>query len=300
MITQGYLSRHFQGRGGMGDAALLDVAQDYALQFLSNEGIFELGVVLKGGTSLRKLRAGNAGRFSTDLDFAAPDADTGELLLDTLDGAELFDVRFSLTYRESLRARLVVTTPLGEPRIPARVEISPRPLWLPTEAMTPIALPVHGGYEFPLPDIPAPALEESMAEKLAAWRRRQKIRDLYDLYLFGQGALNEPLIRRLLVLKVWHDVVNDGLGSRPFDPAEIVAGIDANRMPSEDIGLLTRPVEPAKWMAHIRTRYVFVTNLDDEERSIARCNPGDSYKVSRLVEALREWSRGWVSSGEAP
>ena len=49
MITQGYLSRHFQGRRGMADAALLDVAQDYALQFLSSEGIFELGVVLKGG-----------------------------------------------------------------------------------------------------------------------------------------------------------------------------------------------------------------------------------------------------------
>ena len=52
-----------------------------------------------------------------------------------------------------------------------------------------------------------------MAEKLAAWRRRQKIRDLYDLFLFGQGSLNESLIRRLLVLKVWHDVVDDGLGA---------------------------------------------------------------------------------------
>ncbi len=231
---------------------LLDVAQDYALQFLSSEGIFELGVVLKGGTALRKLRAGNAGRFSTDLDFSAPDTDTGELLLDTLDGAELFDVRFSLAHRETLRARLVVTTPLGEPRIPARVEISPRPLWLPTRAMVPIALPVHAGYEFPLPSIPAPALEESMAEKLAAWRRRQKIRDLYDLFLFGQGSLNESLIRRLLVLKVWHDVVDDGLGARPFDPSEIVADIDVNRLPPEDIGLLTQPVEPAAWFPHVQ------------------------------------------------
>jgi predicted nucleotidyltransferase component of viral defense system len=66
MITQGYLSRHFQGKSGMADAALLDVAQDYALKFLHDQGIFELGAVLKGGTSLRKLRAGNAGRFSTE------------------------------------------------------------------------------------------------------------------------------------------------------------------------------------------------------------------------------------------
>ena len=193
MITQGYLSRHFQGRRGMADAALLDVAQDYALKFLSDQGLFDLGAVLKGGTSLRKLRAGNAGRFSTDLDFAAPDVETGELLLDTIDGAELFDVRFTLTDRETFRARLVVITPLGQPQVPARIEISPRALWLPTETMTPIDLPVHAGYEFSMPAIPAPALEESLSEKLAAWRRRRKIRDLYDLFLFGRGALNETL-----------------------------------------------------------------------------------------------------------
>jgi hypothetical protein len=78
MITQGYLARHFQGRSGMRDPALLDVAQDYALKYLHDQGAFELGIVLKGGTSLRKLRAGNAGRFSTDLDFATPDMETAE------------------------------------------------------------------------------------------------------------------------------------------------------------------------------------------------------------------------------
>jgi uncharacterized protein len=286
MITQGYLSRHFQGRRGMADAALLDVAQDYALKSSSDQGLFELGVVLKGGTSLRKLRAGNAGRFSTDLDFAAPDPDTGELLLDTIDGAELFDVRFTLADRETLRARLMVTTPLGQPQIPARIEISPRQVWLPTQAMNPIALPVHAGYEFSLPAIPAPALEESLSEKLAAWRRRQKIRDLYDLFLFGRGGFNDTLIRRLMVLKVWHDVVDDGLGTKPFDPAEIVADIDVRRLPPEDIGLLTQPVEPAVWLTNIRERYAFVTDLDDQERHVARCNPGDRYVVSKLVEQV--------------
>ena len=287
MITQGYLSRHFQGRRGMADAALLDVAQDYALKFLSDQGVFDLGAVLKGGTSLRKLRAGNAGRFSTDLDFATPDADTGEFLLDTIDGAELFDVRFALTDRENLRARLVATTPLGEPQIPARIEISPRPLWLPTVAMTPIELPVHAGYEFSLAAIPAPALEESLSEKLAAWRRRRKIRDLYDLFLFGQGGLNETLIRRLLVLKVWHDVVHDGLGTRPFEPAEIIADIDVRRLPPEDIGLLTQPVEPAVWLTKARERYAFVTDLDVEEKRVAACNPGDRYMVSTLVQEVQ-------------
>ncbi len=287
MITQGYLSRHFHGRRGMADAALLDVAQDYALKHIHDQGLFELGVVLKGGTSLRKLRAGNAGRFSTDLDFAAPDAETGEHLLDTIDGAELFDVRFTLSDRENLRAKLVVTTPLGQPQIPARIEISSRPLWLPPEPMVPISLAVQSGYEFAMPAIPAPALEESLSEKLAAWRRRRKIRDLYDLDLFGRGTLNESLIRRLLTLKVWHDVVEDELGTKPFDPAEIVAEIDIRRLPPEDIGLLTQPVEPGVWLARVRNRYAFVTKLDDDEQRIVACNPGDRCTVSKLVEEIR-------------
>lgn len=286
MITQGYLSRHFQGRSGMADAALLDVAQDYALRYLHDHGVFDIGVVLKGGTALRKFRAGNAGRFSTDLDFAAPNVDSAGLLLDTLDGAELFDVRFRLTDREPLRANMVVETPLGQPRIPARIEISPRPLWLPTHLATPIALPVHDGYEFSLPALPAPALEEALAEKLAAWRRRRKLRDLYDLDLFGRGALNEGLIRRLLVLKVWHDVVDDGLGERPFDPEDIVADVHTRRLSSEDIGLLTQPVDPVSWLARVRARYVFVTKLDEVEQRVARCNLGDRYEVSQLVAGL--------------
>ncbi len=72
-ITDGHLARHHQGIRGGRDAALLDIAQDHALHLLHNAGLFERGLVFKGGTALRKFRAGNAGRFSTDLDFAAPD-----------------------------------------------------------------------------------------------------------------------------------------------------------------------------------------------------------------------------------
>ncbi len=147
---------------------------------------------------------------------------------------------------------------------------------------------MHTGYEFTPPAIPVPALEEALSEKLAAWRRRRKLRDLYDLDLFGRGGLNEVLIRRLLVLKVWHDAVNDGLGTRPFDPAEIVADTDARSLPPEDIGLLTRPVEPEVWLANVRARYAFVKALDEVEQRVAKCNPGDRYEVSQLVLALTE------------
>jgi len=286
MITTGYLARHHMGKRGMAGPALLDVAQDYALQFLNEEGLFDLGVVLKGGTSLRKFRAGNAGRFSTDLDFAVPDEEVGELLMDTLDGATIHGVSFTVANRSALRGTIEIDTPLGRPNVPARIEASSRPLWLPTESIAPIALPVHAGYEFELPALPAPALEEALAEKLAAWRRRRKMRDLYDLYWFGRGPLNEALVRRILILKVWHDVVIDGLGTGPFDPITLVEQSNPSHLVPEDIGLLTQPVEPERWLAVVQNRYRFVLALDEVEAKLAQCDPRDRWQATQLAAKL--------------
>lgn len=120
MITEGYLARHSMGHRGMTGPALLDVAQDYVRHHLHEQGLFDLGIVLKGGTSLRKFRAGNAGRFSTDLGFAAPEAAAAELLLDSLDGAEVFGVRCAVSGRDGLRGRLDIDTTLGRPDVPPR------------------------------------------------------------------------------------------------------------------------------------------------------------------------------------
>jgi uncharacterized protein len=288
MITVGYLARHAGPARGGRDVALLDVCQDYALDYLNARGAFELGVVLKGGTSLRKFRAGNAGRFSTDLDFAAPDADTAEFVIDSLDGAEHHEVRIHIESRESLRGVIRFETPLGEPAVAAKIELSSRPFWLRAPFAAPISLPVHKAYEFALPSLPVPAIEEAIAEKLAAWRRRRKIRDLYDLFWYGRGVLNEALIRKIFVLKVWNDVVHDGLGAAPLDPAEVVADVDVRRLPHEDIGLLTQPVDPTAWLQFVHQRYSFVVALDEDERRVAQCSPGDVYFVERMVKELSE------------
>lgn len=70
------------------------------------------------------------------------------------------------------------------------------------------------------------------------------------------------------------------------DPSEIVADVDAKSLPPENIGLLTRPVEPELWLSNVRRRYAFVTALDDTEQRAAQCNPGDRYEVSQLVLTL--------------
>ena len=51
------------------------------------------------------------------------------------------------------------------------------------------------------------ALPEIIAEKIRACYQRSKARDIYDLSVFATRPLNRPLIRRLVVLKLWqaHD-----------------------------------------------------------------------------------------------
>ena len=89
MITEGYLVRHYQGKRGGRGPALIDIAQDHLLFHLMQRGLFDLGIALKGGTAIRKLWAGSAGRFSTDLDFAGVDDTTADLLLEAVDGARV-------------------------------------------------------------------------------------------------------------------------------------------------------------------------------------------------------------------
>jgi uncharacterized protein len=70
-LTRALVQRHAGHRKEAYDAALLDVAQDHLLRLIQLDELFDRpGVVFKGGTSLRKCRLGNVGRFSTDLDLA--------------------------------------------------------------------------------------------------------------------------------------------------------------------------------------------------------------------------------------
>jgi uncharacterized protein len=287
MITPGYLALHSQGRHGGRDVALLDVCQDYALHLLNNHGIFEYGVVLKGGTSLRKFRAGNAGRFSTDLDFTTPDHETAELVIDMLDGQEIYGIQINVLDREALRARLEFKTTLGTPAVPAKLELSPRPLWLKTVVTEPISLPVHKGYEFTPSALLVPAMEESIAEKLAAWSRRRKMRDLYDLFWYGQQMFNERLVRRVFTLKVWHDVVREGLGEGPLNPTSILKECNTRKIIQEDIGLLTYPVEPKRWLSNIQQRFQFIADLDPVEQRLTACSPREKQLVKDCLLQLQ-------------
>lgn len=244
-ITEGHLARHYQGVRGGRDAALLDIAQDHALHLLHNAGLFARGLVFKGGTALRKFRAGNAGRFSTDLDFAAPDEEVALAALQALDRVEVDGFIFAIENLgdDGRRGDLLVDTPFGRPQLGAKIELARHALSLAPEILDPVRLPIHDRYDFVLPTTPVVRVEEALAEKLARYRRVSLARDLYDLQWFAtSGALDESLVRRLWVLKVYRDVVVDCRGTKPVDPQEILRPRDEREFRQEDIGYLTKPV----------------------------------------------------------
>jgi len=288
VVTEGHLARHHGGRRGQRDPAFIDIAQDHALKILDEAGVFELGAALKGGTAIRKFRAGNAGRFSTDFDFTANDADVARFILTTLDGAELGGFRFGIeVIRDGRQALLLIENAnLGKSPGPAKIDISPRAPWLAIERIAPVELPIHRAYGFALPSVPIMRVEEILAEKLARYRRHALARDLYDLSWFSDKVFNEALVRRILVLKVWQDVVEDRLGQSPFNPAEITARPRAEDFSEDEITGLTQEVDIPGWLKRVRRRYAFVDQLDNDEQRIARCSAGDRYAAEQMIRAL--------------
>ncbi len=281
-VTEGHLARHYQGVKGGRDAALLDIAQDHALYLLHRAGAFEAGLVFKGGTALRKLRAGSAGRFSTDLDFAAPSEELALSVLAALDGAEIDGFTFAITNLgdDGRRGDLVVDTPFGRPQLGAKVELARHALSLQPDLISPVAMPIHDRYGFTVPPTPIVRTEEAIAEKLARYRRVSLARDLYDLQWFAKaGAFDQSLVRRLWVLKTYRDVVIDGRGSKPISPDDILRTRAASDFRPEDIGYLTQPVRTTEWIDDVRTRFSFLAELDADEIKYLACNARDLYEV---------------------
>ncbi len=270
------------------DGALIDVAQDHALHHLYEAGLFELGLVFKGGTALRKFRLGSEGRFSTDLDFAVEDEGLAELVFEHLDGVTIDGFTFRIEQTVPMRrARLHIDSAFGSPAIQARVDITHELPWLAPQRLRPVPLPIHRAYDFTLAETPVIAIEELLAEKLARYRRDSLARDLYDLAWFSDRPFDEALVRRLTVLKVWRDINKSGLGKPPFSPEDILRPRARTHFTAEAIGFLIAPVEIDKWIANVRRRYAFLRDVDDVEKPLLAANPRDTYTVNTLIEAYR-------------
>lgn len=288
-LTEALVRLHGAGRADTYGAALLDVAQDHLLYLLAELGYFDDETLLfKGGTALRKCRLGGGGRFSTDLDFVAPDDDTVLEVCDAIDGASIAGFQFSLqsTRGDGRHWTLQVRHPqLGQPDVVASVEFARRPLILPPERLGFVELPVHRVYDIELPELPVIAEAEACAEKLARYRRVALGRDVYDLAQFASGAMDEALVRRLWVLKVWGDVVDDGRGDKPADPADILETRSEADFAPDSIGKLTQPVDLQRWERVVRKRFKFLAALDDDERRWVACDSRDRHEIETAIDA---------------
>lgn len=82
---------------------------------------------------------------------------------------------------------------------------------------------------------------------------------------------------------IYRDIVVDGRGTKPIDPADILNAWTATEFHPEDIGYLTRPVRVDEWLAAVRTRYAFLTNLTADERRWAE---GNARYLNEVTAAL--------------
>ena len=307
-IQPGHIARHTpRGAGSQGrDAAIIDVAQDLLLRHLHEIGILSR-LVFKGGTALRKLYAGNAGRFSLDLDFSI--SEIGEAaddvlveLIERVENLSIGPFRYGAAERRG-KWFISFSHAFGsdEGMLRSKLDISPPP-WIPPVEREWVPMPIHTTYGEPkLPKLLTMRLEENIAEKIARLNRVTPVRDLYDLRWIMtttiiSSRLDLGLIRRLAVLKIWCDAHGISAGNTFWKPGHEAFSFDPERwlrdrskedIDIDDIGALAVPVPSARELSEaVSTQFRFLRDLTDEEMVVAQIREQDRPTVLKMLAEL--------------
>jgi predicted nucleotidyltransferase component of viral defense system len=293
MLTQPQVQR-YSNESGLRDIMIAEkeVILTFLLQLLSERGILDR-LAFKGGTCLRKMFLGTQGRFSTDLDFTGiEDHDHEEVVLDIMAAFEqpYYGIQFAIPdegYYETQDGMSWGANPTyshdwnqGESEIKLQISRRETPT-LPTERRTQIFQNYFRFLPFAPGDIVCLALPEIVAEKIRACYQRNKARDIYDLAMFAARPLNQALIRRLVVLKLWQ-------ARDTFDPPLLMQKFEDGRdFDWEDLRqLLNRAVviDREKITADCVKGYGFLAELTEHERVVAN----DRHQREQVtVERLR-------------
>lgn len=305
-LTEGHLARHTPtGSGAPGrEAAIIDIAQDFLLSYLEDCGKME-HVSIKGGTAIRKLYAGKEGRFSLDLDFSIDDpyADSEEKAFEfvsEIDGLKLGPFSYSVSERRN-KWYIGLSSPFNDGDIfRTKLDFASYP-WLEPVTRSIVALPIHKQYGFELPRIHTIRLEENMAEKIARLNRTSTARDMYDLNWLLETSpistmIDKNLLKRLVVLKIWIDSYgmhyqnifwHPAHSPSVFDPERWLYGRNPKDVDAEDIGTLAVPAPTAEdLIKRLAANYVFLSDLDDVEQTIAKSNQKDRSLVIHTLTEL--------------
>ncbi len=279
MLTQPQVQR-YSNESGLRDIMIAEKESvlTFLLQLLSERGILAR-LAFKGGTCLRKMFLGTQGRFSTDLDFTGiEDHDHQEVILDMMAAFEqpYHGIQFAIPdegYYETQDGLSWGVNPTyahewnasGESEV--RLQISRRETpTLPTERRPQIEQSYFKVLPFAPAEITCLALEEILAEKIRACYQRNKARDIFDLGAFATRPLNQPLIRRLVVLKLWQARDN-------FDPARLMQKFqDGREFDWDDLVQLVRRtvvIDREKITADCVRGFGFLAELTEEEKIVA-------------------------------
>jgi predicted nucleotidyltransferase component of viral defense system len=234
MLTQTQVQR-YSNDSGLRDIMIAEkeAVLTFLLQLLSERGILD-SLAFKGGTCLRKMFVGNQGRFSTDLDFTGiEEHDHEEIILDMMAAFEQFyhGIQFAIPdegYYETQDGVSWGVNPTyshdwnqGGSEIKLQISRRETPT-LPTERRSQIEQSYFRFLPFAPGDINCLALPEIIAEKIRACYQRSKARDIFDLGMFATRPLDQALIRRLVVLKLWQ-------ARYSFDPVRLMRKFEDGR-----------------------------------------------------------------------
>lgn len=219
-----------------------EVVLVYALDWLRAREILP-HLAFKGGTFLRKMVLGDAGRFSEDLDFNAisPQRTAVDKLLKLLPDAKRTDTHEGVTFclqnlrdkEESWAADVHYKHSWDSDTF--GLEISYREVpWLPIDKRKPLDQRYFVDLPFDAPSVPCMGLPEAMAEKIRAVQQRTQPRDLYDLIEYVARKPHEDLVRLLAAVKLWRT-------RDRFRPVEVLAKLNAGFSDWSDLdGLVGR------------------------------------------------------------
>ncbi len=287
--------QRYSAESGLRDIMIAEkeVVLTFLLQLLSERGMLDR-FAFKGGTCIRKMVIGSQGRFSTDLDFTAlEDHDHETVILDMMDAfAQPFHgIQFSIpddSYYDTQDGLSWGVNPAythawnGSGESEVRLQISRRETpTLATECRPQCEQSYFRQLPFAPAEITCLALPEIIAEKIRACYQRNKARDIYDLGTFATRPLDQPLIRRLVVLKLWQ-------ARDTFDPALLMRKFeDGIAFDWDDLGQLVRRtvvIDRKRITADCVRGYRFLMELTEEERQLAN----DPHQRERaLWERLR-------------
>ena len=293
MLTRPQVQR-YATESGLRDIMIAEkeVVLTYLLQLLSERGLL-VRLAFKGGTCLRKMFVGSQGRFSTDLDFTGlEEHDHEDVILAMMEAFEqpFHGIQFSIpdgAYYETQDGLSWGVSPAyahdwNAAGSEIKLQISRRETsTLPTERRAQLEQSYFQHLPFAPADIVCLALPEIMAEKIRACYQRNKARDIYDLGMFATRPLDQALVRRLVVLKLWQ-------ARDSFDPERLMRKFqDGRDFDWTDLAQLVRrtmPIDRDRITADCVRGFRFLIDLTDEERVLA----SDPHQRERdLWERLR-------------